>query len=29
MFVNKMARYELLSPDAVEVLDRGVAAHRF
>jgi trimethylamine--corrinoid protein Co-methyltransferase len=23
MFVNKMARYELLSPDAVEVLDRG------
>jgi len=23
MFVNKMARYELLSPDAIEVLDRG------
>jgi trimethylamine--corrinoid protein Co-methyltransferase len=23
MFVNRMARYELLSPDAVEVLDRG------
>jgi trimethylamine---corrinoid protein Co-methyltransferase len=23
MFVNKMARYELLSPDAVEILDRG------
>src|ERR1017187_6484530 len=23
MFVNKMARYELLSPDAVKVLDRG------
>ncbi len=23
MFVNKMARYELLSPDALEVLDRG------
>jgi trimethylamine--corrinoid protein Co-methyltransferase len=23
MFVNKMARYELLSPDAIDVLDRG------
>ena len=23
MFVNKMARYELLSPEAVEILDRG------
>jgi trimethylamine---corrinoid protein Co-methyltransferase len=23
MFTNKMARYELLSPDAIEVLDRG------
>ena len=23
MFVNRMARYELLSPDAIEVLDRG------
>ena len=23
MFVNKMARYELLSPEAIEVLDRG------
>jgi trimethylamine--corrinoid protein Co-methyltransferase len=23
VFVNKMARYELLSPDAIEVLDRG------
>jgi trimethylamine--corrinoid protein Co-methyltransferase len=23
MFLNKMARYELLSPDAIEVLDRG------
>ncbi len=23
MFVNKMARYELLSPDAIQVLDRG------
>lgn len=23
MFANKMARYELLSPDAIEVLDRG------
>jgi len=23
MFVNKMARYELLSPDAIEILDRG------
>ena len=23
MFVNKMARYELLSPDAIEILERG------
>ena len=23
MFVNKMARYELLTPDAIEVIDRG------
>src|ERR1035441_6918910 len=23
MFVNKMARYELLSPEAIEILDRG------
>ena len=23
MFVNRMARYELLSPDAIQVLDRG------
>ena len=23
MFVNKMARYELLSPDAIETIDRG------